>query len=158
VNLAVGGYFGNVGVFTFNGTTFSAPSVLTTSGVAGAWGIAFSPDGQLLAAGTDDGVVRFWSAPFTTNATSGAPIDFGTTLYTPFGIAFAPGGTYMAITFGPEVDIWNATTRAFVARHNTTAIPGVTGTPYAASVTFSASGGALITGEDMCGKIAYCTN
>jgi hypothetical protein len=158
VNLAVAGYFGNVGVYTFNGTTFSAPSVLTTSGVAGALGIAFSPDGQLLAAGTDDGVVRFWSAPFTTNATSGAPINFGSTAYTPAGIAFAPGGTYMAITVGPEVDIWNATTRAFVSRHNTTAIPGGAATPYAFSVTFSASGGALITGQDLCGKIAYCSD
>ena len=103
-------------------------------------------------------MVRFWSAPFTTNATSGASIDFNSTSYTPTGIAFAPGGTYIAITFGPEVDIWNATTRAFVARHNTRPFPARTAPPYALSTTFSASGDALITGEDLCGKIAYCSD
>ena len=75
--LAVGGYVGNLGVYSFNGSTFSTTSIMTTSGSAAAWGIAFSPDGQLLAAGTDDGSVRFWAAPFTTNATSGLPITLG---------------------------------------------------------------------------------
>jgi WD40 repeat protein len=158
VTLAVGGYTGNVGVYSFSGTTFSTTSTLTTAGVASAWGIAFSPDGQLLAAGSDDGYVRFWAAPFTTNATSGTPINFGSSAYTPTGIAFAPGGTFMAVTFGPEVDIWNATTRSFVSRHRTTAIAGLAGAPYGVSVAFSASGGALITGEDECGKVAYCSD
>ena len=71
---------------------------------------------------------------------------------------FSPFGTYMAITFRSEVDIWNATTRAFVSRHNTTAIPGATSAAYAISVAFSASGAALISGEDTCGKIAYCAD
>jgi len=156
--LAVSGYIGNVGVYSFNGTTFSTTSILTTADSASAWGIAFSPDGQLLAAGSDDGFVRFWAAPFTADVTSGAPINFGSTSYTPTGVAFAPGGTFLAVTFGPEVDIWNATTRAFVSRHNTTPIPGLAGAPYAISVAFSASGGALISGEDECGKIAYCSD
>jgi hypothetical protein len=155
--LAVGGYVGNLGVYSFNGSTFSTTSIMTTSGSAAAWGIAFSPDGQLLAAGTDDGSVRFWAAPFTTNATSGLPITLGSS-YVPNGVAFSPLGTSIAITFGPEVAIWNVTTRAFVSRHNTTAIPGVSSPPYAISVAFSASGAALITGEDTCGKVAYCAD
>jgi WD40 repeat protein len=146
-----------VGVYSFNGTTFSTTSILTTTSTASAYGIAFSPDGALLAAGTDDGSVRFWAAPFTTNATSGTNIVLGSN-YVPNEIKFSPFGTYLAITFGPEVDIWNATTRAFVSRHNTVAVPGVSSPPYAYSVAFSASGGALITGEDLCGKIAYCAN
>ena len=155
--LAVGGYVGNLGVYAFNGSTFSTTSIMTTSSSASTYGIAFSSDGQLLAAGTDDGSVRFWAAPFTTNATSGAAITLGSG-YAPDGIAFSPFGTYMAITFRSEVDIWNTTTRAFVSRHNTTAIPGATSAPYAISVAFSASGAALISGEDTCGKIAYCAD
>lgn len=157
VTLAVAGYIGNVGVYSFNGTAFSTTAILTTTSSASAYGIAFSADGQLLAAGTDDGSVRFWAAPFTTDATSGKNIVLGSN-YVPDGIAFSPYGTYVAITFGPEVDIWNTTTRAFVSRHNTVAVPGVSSPPYARSVAFSASGGALITGEDLCGKIAYCAN
>ena len=155
--LAVGGYVGNLGVYAFNGSTFSTTSIMTTSSSASTYGIAFSSDGQLLAAGTDDGSVRFWAAPFTTNATSGAAITLGSG-YAPDGIAFSPFGTYVAITFRSEVDIWNATTRAFVSRHNTTAIPGATNPAYAISVAFSASGAALISGEDTCGKIAYCAD
>jgi len=158
VTLAVGGYLGNLGVYSFNGSTFSTTSIMTTASAAATWGIAFSPDGQLLAGGADDGKVRFWAAPFTANATSGSSIALGSTGYAPDGIAFSPFGTYMAIAFGPEVDIWNATTRAFVSRHNTTAVAGATSLPYAISVTFSASGAALITGEDTCGKVAYCAD
>ena len=157
VTLAVGGYMGNVGVYSFSGSTFSTTSIMTTSSTAAAWGIAFSPDGQLLAAGTDEGTVRFWAAPYTTNATSGLSITLGSS-YVPYGLAFSPFGTYMAVTFGPEVDIWNATTRTVVSRHNTTALPGLTTPPYAFSVAFSASGAALITGEDLCGKVAYCAD
>lgn len=158
VNLAVGGYIGNVGVYSFNGSTFATTSIMTTATYAEAWGIGFSPDGQLLAAGTSDGIVRLWAAPFTTNATSGAPINLGSAYYKPYGLAFSPAGTHLAVTVGPEVDIWNATTRTFVSRHTITSLPGITSPPYAQTVAWSASGGALITGEDVCAKIAYCAD
>jgi len=130
---------------------------MTTATYAEAWGIGFSPDGQLLAAGTSDGIVRFWAAPYTTDATRGMQITLGSS-YTPYGLAFSPAGTYLAVTFGPEVDIWNATTRTFVSRHNIASLPGITSPPYAQTVAWSASGGALLTGEDLCAKIAYCAD
>ena len=64
----------------------------------------------------------------------------------------------MAITFRPEVDIWNATTRAFVSRHNTTAIPGAHQFALRHLGRVLGQRGALIAGEDTCGKIAYCAD
>ena len=115
--LAVAGYLGNVGVYTFNGSTFSTSSIMTTASDAKSWGIAFSHDGQLLASGADDGQVRFWSAPFTTNATSGTSLAING-VNAANDIAFAPGAPYVAIAFDSEVDLWNVSTRAFVARRH----------------------------------------
>jgi WD40 domain-containing protein len=160
VTLAVGGFIGDASVLTFNGSTFSAPTILATAPAAASWGAAFSPDGQLLAVGTDDGTVRFWAAPFTSAAQSGAPIVAGSSTSVITGISFAPGGTYVALAFGTEMDIWNVSTRAFVSRRNTMLPTGVptSYTQYVDSLTFSASGGALIGGQDLCGKVLVCTD
>jgi WD40 repeat protein len=153
---AVAGYMGTVGVYTFNGSTFSTSSIMMTSSGAASWGIAFSHDGQLLASGADDGQVRFWSAPFTTNTTSGASLPInGTNAVN--DIVFAPGAPYVALAFDAELDIWNVTTRAFVARRPSVAISGVTALPQVVSVAFSASGNALFAGEEYCGKVAFCS-
>ena len=72
-------------------------------------------------------------------------------------IAFAPGAPYVAIAFDAEVDVWNVSTRAFVARRPSVAISGVTSLPQVVSVAFSASGNALFAGEQYCGKVAFCS-
>jgi WD40 repeat protein len=153
--LAVSGYIGNVGVYSFNGSAFSTTSIMTTASSAESWGIAFSRDGQLLAAGSSDGLVRFWAAPFTSNATSGTSLSVNGT-NAPNDLVFAPGGGFLALAVDQQVDIWNVTTRARVSTHSSVAIPGVTNLPQVVSVAFTATGSALLAGEEYCGKVAFC--
>ena len=145
----VPGFDGNFGYYTWNGTSFSTPIVLPT--VAGAAGsrAAFAPNGMLAAESTEDGSVRFWSLPITA-----ASVPMGTNIMlndVPLGISFSPGSDFVAFSYGTAFDIWGVASRALMYRHS------VTGT-FADSVTFSASGGALIGGEDRCGKFLVCAN
>jgi hypothetical protein len=152
--IAVVATAGDVLVYNWTGGAFSGPTMLT-AGTADAWGVRFSPDGQLLAVGSADGVVRFWSAPFTSNVTTGTQLNLGSG--TVWQLSFAPGGTFLAAAFGGEVDIWNVSTRAFVARRNLTVPAGATSTT-AFAVSFSASGGAIVGGGSKCGKLIVCND
>lgn len=71
------------------------------------------------------------------------------------GLAFSPNGTYLAVAagdFSGSVSIWNAATRAQVARYAITA-----NSNGALSVAFSPTGNAVVVGEFDCGKILVCT-
>ncbi|HXU03107.1 MAG TPA: WD40 repeat domain-containing protein, partial [Polyangia bacterium] len=148
--LAVGGYLGDAGVYTFNGTTLAGPTLITTATGAATWALQFNPSGNLLAVGTDDGVVRFWNIPLTLTTPTGNPITV-TPGSTVVGLSFSPLGSHLAVGFDYEADIFNVTTRAFVSR-TTAAVD------YVDSVRFSASGGALIAGEDSCGRLLICAD
>lgn len=149
--IVVPGYDGNFAYHTWTGTGFAAPVVIpTVAGLAGTRA-GFSPDGTLMAESTQDGSVRFWNLPIT--ATS---VPAGTNIMLPLGandlplgISFSPGSDFVSFAYGTTFDIWNVSTRAQVSRH------AVTGT-FADSVTFSASGGAIIGGEDRCGRFLIC--
>lgn len=154
--IAVAGYAGNAGVYTWNGGTLTGPTVLTTAPMAHGWGVGFSRNGQLLAVGTSEGIVRFWNVPVTSTAPTGASISVGST-NTVAGIAFSPSSDFVALGFGMQAEIWNVTTRAFVARRTVTVPPGATANPVD-SVTFSAGGGVLVAGEDTCGKVLVCSD
>ena len=56
----------------------------------------------------------------------------------------------MAAAFDFETDIFNVSTRASVSR------AGAVG--YVEAVSFSASGGAVISGEDSCGRVLVCSD
>ena len=56
----------------------------------------------------------------------------------------------MAVAFDFETDIFNVSTRAFVSR--------ASAVDYVDSVSFSASGGAVISGEDSCGRVLVCSD
>jgi len=154
--IAVAGYAGNAGVYTWNGSTLAGPTVVTTAPMAHGWGIGFSPNGQLLAVGTSEGIVRFWNVPVTSTAPTGTAISVGSTNIVN-SIAFSPGSDFVALGFGMQAEIWNVATRTFVSRRTLTVPPGATANQ-ADSVTFSASGGALVVGQDMCGKVAVCSD
>ena len=68
---------GTAGVYVFDGTTISAPTIVSTGPSAAAWAARFNPAGNLLAIGTDEGFVHFWNIPLTSTTPTGNPIDVG---------------------------------------------------------------------------------
>ncbi|MGR3869195.1 nSTAND1 domain-containing NTPase [Streptomyces graminifolii] len=113
--------------------------VLTTDGVVN--GMAYSPDGRLLAIGTDR--LRLWTV------TDGQPLGQGVAV--PGGavtaVAFSPNGRILAIagTTG-TVRLWNVADAA----HPVPLGPALTGplSGYAETVAFSPDGHTLVTGSD----------
>jgi WD40 repeat protein len=148
--IAVGGYDGNFGVYTYSGGSFATTtSIVPVALNAVSWAIEFSPTGNLIGVGTDEGVVRFWNVPLTSNTPTGNPIA-NTTGSPILGLSFSPYGTYVAVGYDMQTEIWNLNTRARVS--------GASSTSFVDAVSFSASGGAVISGEDDCGRVLVCAD
>jgi WD40 repeat protein len=154
--IAVSGYDGNAAVFNWNGASFQGPMVLPTAPGAHGWGIGFSANGKLLAVGTTEGIARFWNIPITSMTPTGTSISVGSA-NTINEIAFSPGSDFVALAFGMQAEIWNVATRTFVSRRAIMAPVGATSN-ITFSATFSASGGALVVGEQTCGKVLVCSD
>jgi hypothetical protein len=71
-------------------------------------------------------------------------------LSTVSALAFSPQGTHLAIGFDMETDIFNVATLAFVSR--------ASAAEFVNAATFSASGAALISGENSCGHVLICAD
>jgi WD40 repeat protein len=148
--IAVGGYDGNFGLYTYSGGSFStASSIVPVALNSVAWSVEFSPSGNLIGVGTDEGVVRFWTLPLTSNTPTGNPIA-NTTGSPILGLSFSPYGTYVAVGYDMQTEIWNLNTRARVS--------GASTSSFVDAVAFSASGGAVISGEDDCGRVLVCAD
>ncbi len=99
----------------------------------GVTGVAFSPDGKLLATAYGDGTVRLWNA--AAEQAVGAPLraDTGTASVT--GIAFSPNSTLLATAYDDgTVRVWNLRTRhavgtPFRASTNSVSVTGVAFSP-----------------------------
>jgi WD40 repeat protein len=115
------------------------------------------PDGQLLAAGGDQATIRFWAAPFTTDATTGNPmVVAGTGVIS--GISFHPGGASLVTTYTQSIEIWSVSTRMRLASASISASPDPSTPNFADAVRFSPSGGMVIAGEDQCGRMQLCSD
>jgi WD40 repeat protein len=120
-------------------------SVKTQSGVAvwGVNGLAFSPDGKLLASGDNNGNIRLWDP--ATGQPVGAPLHAGTG--TPggvLGVAFSPDGKLLASADGNgNVGFWDPATGqpVGVPVHAAAPINGVLG------VAFSPNGKLLASAD-----------
>jgi WD40 repeat protein len=154
VLVAVADYNGNVGVYTLAANAFSAPTVLTASTTfAGVWSVQFSPNGGLLAAGTDEGTVNFWNVPTNNPQPTGTTIKYNSNFDTVWGLSFSPAGTSLAVGVGAvdmEAAIWNVSGRTRATFF--TALGDVD------AIAFSANGAALAAGLDACGKVLICAD
>jgi WD40 repeat protein len=99
--------------------------------------VAFSPDGQTLAAGNDDGVIWLWNRPPTTLV---GPTD------SVYSVAFSPDGRTLAAGPGTaDFWLWNLADPTHPIRRSHPLLPSKAGGPYITSnwVAFSPDGRTL---------------
>ena len=154
VAVAVGGRIDGMGVYTLGPSGFSGPTIVTVSPTLyePTWAVEFSPDGTLLAAGSEDGSARLWRIPLASTQPFGAPLmaNGGEGIN---NVAFSPDGRYLGLaawSFGSEASFWDVGSRAKLGRF---VPPGG-----AYSIAFSADNQAVAIGTVKCGKIFVCVN
>jgi WD40 repeat protein len=141
-----------------------APSMPPTTSITvshdtfGVYGMSFSPDGNTLAAGGNDGIVGFWTVPPPAGgASTGTTITLPDSTNTPEAVKavrYSPDGKSIAIGAGDPAGEWKVAIYDVATHAQVTTIP--TYTPL--SIAWSPSGTIIAAGEDTCGKILICSD
>jgi len=152
-------------VFSLTATGFSSPATLTvTSDGSIAETAQFSPQGNLLAAGGDDGLLHFWSVPVQAPAGPSPPdIDiFHSSVFSTetYAVAFSPNSGYVAVGGGGYFDgtgSGSLTAWAVQPPRSEKATEYDTVNSYdVVSVTFAPDDSFIVAGEGNCGCVLAC--
>jgi WD domain, G-beta repeat len=156
VNFAVTDYNGGVGVYAV--TMGSSPTVTSTASVSQntvdvpVYSAAFSADGSLLAAGSQEGTVVFWTiSPQGAAQPNGAIITANDSSTFMNGLSFSPDGASIAVAVGGDTtkaNLYGVTSRTLQA--------GFTAPNFVESIAFAPSQGAVVAGEFSCGQVLLC--
>jgi len=155
--VAITTYDGKMLVYSVTNGTIAGPTTLTvTSDASNAEAVRFSKQGTVLAAGGDDGFLRFWNV--SPQLGPAAPdINYSGALggYSSWviAVAFTTNGSYVAIGGGffGAMGVWSmAAPRAQVAG------PYEDSSHDFASLAFSPDGRLLVGGEFGCGCVVAC--
>jgi WD40 repeat protein len=148
---------GNAAIYNIKNATVPQPTIITvTADTSIADDAVFSPDGKLMAAGGDDGILRFWNVPVTANSTGGSiPFMNGTDVIAVNGIAWSGNSQTVSVAAGTafsggHVSVNDVATRTQRGRRVPTYWP--------VSVAYSPNGGAVAGGEISCGKVIVCAD
>jgi WD40 repeat protein len=144
-------------VYTLTSAGISGPTMLTiTSDGSYAETAVFSPAGNLLAAGGDDGIVQFWPVPIT-GATQPPSINVNTVTNdvsdTVGVVAFSPDGSELAVGGG---EFGSVTTYATSTRVHTGNEQDTSADYDVLSLGYSSDGKWIIGGEGGCGCVFLC--
>jgi hypothetical protein len=157
--IAVATTNGTVRLYTHTPTGFTAGLVLTAGTVGTTTrSVRFSPDGTLLAAGNSEGLLHLWNFPITSPNPTVPDMDVATPTTSSIlnGIAFHPGGRFLAVAGGPDgaasVSTWMVGGLRNLVSSSITPIWAV------GSIAFSPSGSAIISGQLGCGLIDVCAD
>ena len=126
-------------------------TIAATSDGTSASGMAFTADGQTLAIGSEDALIRFFKAPFAQQDGAALVVDVSM-MNSISALAFSPSAKTLASgSYGGGLDLFDLPSRQSRAQNSSLMFSPT-------AVAFSPTGTTIGVGEFNCGKIAVCAD